>query len=213
MKIAITGNKLLREQLESRHTAEAIEWVHTETPEEFDQHQDAELFIDLNFTNDPHRISELAKLLPAPVLVNAVSDTLQEIGRPFIRINAWPGFAERPCDELVAPDEETAVRLSTVYNRLGWRSRFVADIPGMVTARIIAAIINEAYYTLQAEVSTKEEIDTAMRLGTNYPYGPFEWSHRIGLNSIHHLLCVLSKEEERYSPAEALLAELGLKFS
>ena len=41
-------------------------------------------------------------------------------------------------------------------------------------------IINEAFLALQEGVSTKEEINTAMKLGTNYPLGPFEWVEKIG---------------------------------
>ena len=74
----------------------------------------------------------------------------------------------------------------------------------MITPRVIAMIINEAYFTLQAGVSTKEEIDTAMKLGTNYPYGPFEWADKIGLNRIKTLLQTLSKTDTRYLPAENL---------
>ena len=43
-------------------------------------------------------------------------------------------------------------------------------------------IINEAYFTWEAGTSTKEEIDIAMKLGTGYPYGPFEWGEKIGLS-------------------------------
>src|ERR1700710_2457559 len=49
--------------------------------------------------------------------------------------------------------------------------------------RVVAMIINEAYYALDAGVSSKESIDLAMKLGTGYPYGPFEWADRIGLRS------------------------------
>ena len=56
--------------------------------------------------------------------------------------------------------------------------------PGFITARVIAMIINEAFFALQENVSSKEEIDTAMRLGTNYPYGPFEWTKLIGIDKI-----------------------------
>ena len=74
-------------------------------------------------------------------------------------------------------------------------------------------IVNEAYYTLQEEVSTKEEIDTAMKLGTNYPYGPFEWSELIGLDKIHLLLTRLGNTDDRYRPARLLTetAAAGLK--
>jgi 3-hydroxybutyryl-CoA dehydrogenase len=77
-------------------------------------------------------------------------------------------------------------------------------VPGFITARVIAMIINEAWFALEEGVSTKEEIDTAMKLGTNYPYGPFEWGKEIGLKNIHALLDKLSKLNPRYSPAELM---------
>ncbi len=66
-------------------------------------------------------------------------------------------------------------------------------------------IINEAWYTLGDDISTKEEIDTAMKLGTNYPYGPFEWGEKIGIERIIELLESLAKTDSRYTVAPALL--------
>ena len=106
---------------------------------------------------------------------------------------------------IADPFEETTVR--DVFSSLGWKYRIVPDVPGMVTARVISMIINEAYFTLQAGVSTKDEIDTAMKLGTNYPYGPFEWSRKIGLKNIYALLLALSKIDARYQPCELLQKE------
>jgi 3-hydroxybutyryl-CoA dehydrogenase len=57
---------------------------------------------------------------------------------------------------------------------------------------------------LNEKVSTKEEIDVAMKLGTNYPYGPFEWSEKIGLKNIYELLFTLSRTSPRYEPAGLL---------
>jgi 3-hydroxybutyryl-CoA dehydrogenase len=77
----------------------------------------------------------------------------------------------------------------------------------MITARVLATIINEAYYTLGDRVSTREEIDIAMKLGTSYPYGPFEWSAKIGLKRIYELLTQLSDVDKRYTPAPLLVTE------
>jgi 3-hydroxybutyryl-CoA dehydrogenase len=43
-----------------------------------------------------------------------------------------------------------------------------------------------------------------MRLGTNYPLGPFEWGERIGLGHVAGLLSVLSTTDSRYEPSGAL---------
>ena len=40
------------------------------------------------------------------------------------------------------------------------------------------------FLQLGENVSTRDEIDTAMKLGTNYPFGPFEWAEKIGLKNI-----------------------------
>jgi 3-hydroxybutyryl-CoA dehydrogenase len=190
---------------------------------DLENHRDADLYIDLDFSAgerggiggvggvDEARIAALSALLPAPVIVNAVVPTLARIGRPFIRINGWPGFLERDVHELAVPDEATAARITTLYHQIGRSCRIVPDTPGMISARIIASIINEAWYTWEEEVSSKAEIDTAMKLGTNYPLGPFEWSERIGLSRICHLLEALSREDARYRPANSLqraIAEL-----
>ncbi len=190
-----------------RHSADCIT---VGTVEELPAHKDADLFIDFDFEGhdgnapDDARIAALGDL-PAPVMINAVVTTLADIRRPFIRINGWPGFAESEIHELVASDIDVAGQCGKFYALLGHSCRLVADIPGMITARIIAAIINEAWYTWEAGVSTREEIDTAMKLGTNYPYGPFEWGQRIGLNRIVSLLKVLSVTNARYMPANSLL--------
>ena len=80
----------------------------------------------------------------------------------------------------------------------------VKDEPGMIAAKIIAMIINEAYIALAEEVSTKSEIDIAMKLGTNYPYGPFEWAEKIGIKNIYLLLQKLSLTDKRCLPAVEL---------
>lgn len=175
---------------------------------------DAHAYFDLLFEQERHDIRTLAAMT-APVFINAVVARLIDSEHTaagveeaqLIRINAWPGFLQRELTEVVVADpfEESAVR--EVFNALGWKYRLVPDVPGMISARIISAIVNEAYFTLQAGVSTRDEIDTAMKLGTNYPLGPFEWSRKIGLQNICALLTELGKTDKRYQPCEELEKE------
>jgi 3-hydroxybutyryl-CoA dehydrogenase len=206
MKIAIISGEFLKKAIADRpfRTGNDIEWAWVDQVGALEQHRDASLYIDLDFTMDKERIGQLSQFLSAPVMVNSVVHTLREIDRPFIRINAWPGFLERSIHELAAADKNAAEAIAALYEQLGWSYRLVPDIPGMISGRVLATIINEAYYTLQEEISTRSEIDTAMKLGTNYPFGPFEWSERIGLSNIYHLLTVLSEKDSRYAPARAL---------
>ncbi|MBS1663550.1 MAG: hypothetical protein JST68_21085 [Bacteroidetes bacterium] len=170
----------------------------------------ADLYIDLDF--ELPNTAALARLLPTPVIVNAVILTLKEIGQPFIRINGWPGFLNRPVHELAVEDEQLAKKLPALYEKLGRTYRLVPDTPGMIGSRILATVINEAYYTWQADVSSQEEIDVAMKLGTNYPTGPFEWGKQIGLERVTGLLQALSKTNERYTPADSLVKAAEVKM-
>ncbi|MDH4061687.1 MAG: 3-hydroxyacyl-CoA dehydrogenase family protein, partial [Aquincola sp.] len=51
----------------------------------------------------------------------------------------------------------------------------LADAPGLVVARTIAMLINEAADAVQQGVCSVTDADASMRLGVNYPRGPFEW--------------------------------------
>jgi 3-hydroxybutyryl-CoA dehydrogenase len=57
----------------------------------------------------------------------------------------------------------------------GWTPVRLADAPGLVVARTIAMLINEACDAVQQGVCTPQAADAAMKLGVNYPQGPFEW--------------------------------------
>jgi len=209
MKIAvIAGNTEVKEWLSGRlPSLWECRWV--DDVEGLEQQRDADLFMDMAFTPEQERIHQLSRLLPAPVMINSVVHTLQEIGQPFIRINGWPGMLKRNIHELAMMAPAPGM-LQEFYEQLDLSYRIVPDVAGMVSGRILAMIINEAYYTLQEDVSTKEEIDIAMKLGTNYPFGPFEWSEHIGLENIYDLLNKLSRSDDRYAPAAAMKDALGV---
>ncbi|MEO8119197.1 MAG: 3-hydroxyacyl-CoA dehydrogenase [Rhodoferax sp.] len=58
---------------------------------------------------------------------------------------------------------------------LGFKPQRIADIPGLVVARTVAMLINEAADAVHQGVCTVEGVNAAMKLGVNYPAGPFEW--------------------------------------
>lgn len=118
----------------------------------------------------------------------------------IIRINGWPGFLKNSVLEIAAPSERKPA-VEALLKSMGWHWEWVADVPGMVTPRVISMIINEACYAVGEDVSTPEGIDQAMTLGAAYPVGPFEWCRRIGKERIIGLLDLLSKGDERYRPA------------
>ncbi len=174
---------------------------------------EADVYIDLLFTHDRERTKDLLMRAGFPFFINSVDNTCGEIGGDFIRINAWPGFLERPMLEIAAGTETGLSRARTVLDALQWQYKIAPDIPGMVTARVVAGIINEAYYTFGEGISSREEIDIAMKLGTNYPDGPFEWAEKIGLERVYSLLKQLSRTDSRYSVAPSLEKEILQRHS
>jgi 3-hydroxybutyryl-CoA dehydrogenase len=82
----------------------------------------------------------------------------------------------------------------------------VNDGPGLVRARVVCCLVNEAATALGDDVAGAADIDTAMRLGTNYPRGPLAWGDLIGLDVVHGVMAGLQEEygEDRYRPAPLL---------
>ncbi|MGW3253050.1 3-hydroxyacyl-CoA dehydrogenase [Streptomyces fungicidicus] len=67
-----------------------------------------------------------------------------------------------------------------LFQALGKKVSVIGDVPGMIVARTVARIVDLAVEAVARGVATEDDVDTAMRLGVNYPLGPFEWSRRLG---------------------------------
>ncbi|MEI6947911.1 3-hydroxyacyl-CoA dehydrogenase family protein [Paraflavisolibacter sp. H34] len=175
----------------------------------FARYPQAAACLDLLFENDPSG-APLLRQLRQPVILHSVSQTGAEAGGRWVRVNAWPGFLLHPVVEGSCPDPGVRQAAEAVWQQWGKTVAWLPDEPGFVTARVISSIINEAYFALGEGVGTRAAIDTAMKLGTNYPFGPFEWAERIGRDNIVRLLQKLAIKDERYLPAPLLLEEMGI---
>ncbi|MFQ3559701.1 3-hydroxyacyl-CoA dehydrogenase [Streptomyces gramineus] len=93
-----------------------------------------------------------------------------------------------------------------LFQALGKKVSVIGDVPGMIVARTVARIVDLAHDAVAKGVATEEDIDTAMRLGVNYPLGPFEWSRRLGRDFAYDLLDDLHLRDPsgRYAPSLAL---------
>lgn len=101
--------------------------------------------------------------------------------------------------------DDAAGLAEELFAALGKRVILVGEGPGLFLGRTVASIINEAVYAVQEEVASAEDIDIAMRLGTNYPLGPIEWGREIGGARVARILIDLaSAEGKQYAPARAL---------
>ena len=123
---------------------------------------------------------------------------------------ALPTLAEARLVEIVSGRETTPDALGAAgrhFTALGKHVECVlADAPGLVLGRILCQIVNESHFAVQEGIATAEDVDTAMRLGFNWPRGPFEWADAIGHARVAACLDALHAElgEERYRVAPAL---------
>ena len=78
---------------------------------------------------------------------------------------------------------------------LGRTPLCVADTPGLLVARTVAMLINEAADAVLQGVCSSEGADAAMKLGVNYPAGPFEW---LAQWSVPEVITLLDALDARY---------------
>jgi 3-hydroxybutyryl-CoA dehydrogenase len=129
--------------------------------------------------------------------------------------NGMPTFILHKDIEVCLRENREKQFLQNICDKLQLGYTLVKDQIGMVTPRIICMIINEAYYTLEEQTASRKDIDLAMKTGTNYPYGPFEWSSRIGPTEVCALLKALHHEtgEDRFKVCPLLEAEAKVNFT
>ena len=209
MRLVVVANDELKEELLSGGISDdcKIDWFGSSSG--LSSYTDVDAVIDLMFEQNGYDVTYLKTFFPTPVLINSINMTVAETGLPFIRINGWPGFLKRNIAEVAGGNDADKKVVEKILTAVNKKVEWVPDIKGFISTRVVSMIINEAYFALEDKVSSKEDIDTAMKLGTNYPYGPFEWAKKIGLKNIAGLLTALSLTEKRYQPANLLLKESG----
>jgi 3-hydroxybutyryl-CoA dehydrogenase len=148
------------------------------------------------FANTP--LLQLARIAPA------------NLSFCLIGFNGLPVLFSQELLELSAYSPEHKQKAQAALHFLGKDTAWVADRVGMVTPRIIAMIVNEAFYTLQEGTASHADINTSMKLGTNYPFGPFEWAEKIGLENIYNILDAVYQDtrDERYRICPMLKTEV-----
>ncbi len=195
MKIVVIADEKAFEIIKNSNSD--AEWLRLSSPAILSQHPDADACFDLR----SERATDEILLAGKPCFINSVLQPLSA-GKNIIRFNGWNGFLENDTWEVSGDVGENARLVLSFLNKTIIET---ADEPGFISPRIIAMIINEAYYAKDEAVSTEGEIDTAMKLGTNYPHGPFEWAKKIGHKNIVALLQKLAETDTRYQPAASLV--------
>jgi 3-hydroxybutyryl-CoA dehydrogenase len=170
-------------------------------------YQDAEAIFDFSFNGQQSTIEEYASMKNRAIILNMVNfsfsayhSILQHGKAKYIGMNGWPTFINKPVAEITLLHQTDKEFAQSLFLKLNYNAEIIADRVGMVMPRIVGMIINEACYTLQEGTATVNDINMAMKLGTNYPWGPLEWANKIGLSAVYSLLEAMHADtkDERY---------------
>ena len=208
MKVLLTGERARAEELRAKLASTGTHEIDYSDGDEDEDYKDYDCIFDLNFDDDPSALALYAPLRDKPVFVNAVKLSLseavytctQKLRCMLFGINALPGFMGQTKWEISLYRKFQIPELDKLTAQLGIEYLPVEDRVGLIKPRIICMIINEACYTLQEGTASIEDIDLGMKLGTNYPYGPFEWCDKIGITPVFETLAALYEDtkDERY---------------
>jgi len=92
-----------------------------------------------------------------------------------------------------------------LFASIGKGVMLVEDVPALFLGRVVGSIVNEAVIAVHDEIATPDDVDTAMRLGTNYPIGPVEWGREIGGARLTRILqCLADAEGSEFAPHRSL---------
>jgi len=110
------------------------------------------------------------------------------------------------CVAITGGDEAAIADAANILAAAGIETRLVGDGPGLVLLRIMAQLASVAADAVLKGVATAADVDTAMRLGTNYPVGPLEWADAVGPARVVRVLDNIADYygEPRYRPAPLL---------
>ena len=187
------------------------------------EHRDAQKFLQTNdlvfdfiIEEEPHQF-EIYCNHRSTVFLNTCKINLAELvhllGRQvsstLFGFNGMPTFLNRRIMEVSYWRKDDELALKEICAQLETEFLMVEDRIGLVTPRVVCMIINEAYYAVLEGTATREDVDLAMKLGSNYPFGPFEWSNRIGVKHVYELLEAVYEDtrDERYKICPLLKKE------
>jgi 3-hydroxybutyryl-CoA dehydrogenase len=205
----------LFERLQRAHANVQL-WEDEETLEEVPD--DTTIVFDVgDGASDRSAIVEMldAKLPPETVIfadayATSVSDLAKRLQHPdrVVGYGILSSLEHQRIVEIVDAEDtsDDALELAQdVFERIGCGVALVEDRAGLFLGRTVGSIVNEAVYVVQDDIASAEDVDLAMRLGTNYPRGPIEWGQEIGGDRVRRILQRLAQDEgAAFGPSRAL---------
>jgi 3-hydroxybutyryl-CoA dehydrogenase len=110
-----------------------------------------------------------------------------------------------------APKEDVDAAVG-LFQRLGKKVSIVGDTPGMIVARTVAMLIDFALDAEARGIASRADIDTAMKLGVNYPRGPLEWYETLDPRWVRQVLRGIADVHQggRYGPSPRLVRDAAV---
>jgi len=214
MNILVIGNEANRVEMAQKFGSQYSYALAKNLAEQKPILEWAEVIFDFVSASAAHTLVIYDKVL-VPVFLDTTFTSLAtvlntaKIKKQIIGFCGLPTFAGRDVLEVCIVSENDYQTLKEACEALNTKFSLVQDQTGFVTPRIICMIINEAYFTVAEGTATRQDIDLAMKLGTNYPFGPFEWGARIGVQNVVKILDAVyqTSANERYKVCSLMREE------
>jgi len=105
-----------------------------------------------------------------------------------------------------ATSENTYAATRALAEKMGKTTVVSRDFPGFIVNRILIPMLNEACFAVMEGLASGQDIDTAMKLGTNQPMGPLQLADFIGLDTVLSIAEVLHRGlgDDKYRPCPLL---------
>ncbi len=209
-----------KDKLSEAAAADALGRIATTTT--LDGFAEAQLVVEAATENEPlkHKIfRDLSEAVPEETILATNTSSISVTGIAAVtrrpdRVVGMHFMNPVPIMQLVelirglATSDETFETVDAVAQKMGKTTVEARDMPGFIVNRVLMPYINEAAQAVYEGIGTVEDIDVAMKLGTNVPMGPLTLADFIGLDTCLSIMEVLRDGlggDSKYRPSPLLV--------